>query len=63
MSSHHAVKFGVHRAYRTKDVLFFICHETTYNRVIRESCNLEHVNHVNHVIERTYYFVICGFLP
>ena len=41
--SHYPVKFGVHRTCEIGVRTFFICHETTYNHVIKESCNFVHI--------------------
>ena len=36
---HQTFTFSVHRTYATGDIMFFICHETTYDHVIKESCD------------------------
>ena len=40
--SHDPVKFGVHRTCGIGDIVFFICHETLYNQVVKESCDFVH---------------------
>ena len=37
--SHYPVKFDVHRTCGIWEITFFICHETTYNHVLEESCD------------------------
>ena len=40
--SHYPVKSLVHRTCGIRDLAFFICHKTTYNHVIKESCDFLH---------------------
>ena len=39
VTSHYPVTFGVHRTCGIGDLTFFVCHEATYNHVIKESCD------------------------
>lgn len=38
--SYHPVKFVVHRPFKIRNIMFFICHETTYNQRIMWLCAL-----------------------
>ena len=40
--SHYPVKFGDYRTYGTGGITLFICHETSYNHVIKEPCGFVH---------------------
>ena len=47
--SHHLVKFGVHRTFEIGDKTL-ICLETTYDHVIKESCEFVHGVPISQVI-------------
>ena len=49
--SHYLVKFDVHRTCGIGDIAFFICHETTYNHVLTESCDFLHGGMSYHFVE------------
>ena len=40
--SHYPVKFDVHRTCEIGDIAFFICQESIYHHVPKESCNFVH---------------------
>ena len=47
----YPVQFDVRRTCGIGDIVFFTCHETTYNHVLTESCDFVHGGMSHHLVE------------